>query len=170
VYFVPTVNTPTIKQKFGLSDSEIERLKRYDYPAELTDSSEIVIHKTLRKKFNLFFKENPKIVIGYYLERTFRSFTDSLITLRQQKILRVKTIYFFLFFALALAGFVMAITKLKKYWFILSLTILYILTLGTMPGFRFRLPLDPIFAIYAGWAILSCVNLMRRKFSYPNPE
>ncbi len=153
-----------------MSDTQIEKLKRYDYPSQLVDSSEIATNRVLSQKFNLFFKENPKIVSGYYLERAFRSFSDSLITLRVLKILRVKTIYFCFFFTFAFAGFIMAIINLKKYWFLLSLTMLYLLTLGTMPGFRFRLPLDPILALYAGWAITLFYDLIKRKFPSTNPE
>jgi 4-amino-4-deoxy-L-arabinose transferase-like glycosyltransferase len=163
VYFSLPESAPILRQKYGFTDEEIQELAQYDYPPEVADSSEFVINRALTKRFDKFFKDHPKIVMGYFVDRFFLSFADSLGGLRHFKLYRLRTTYFLLLFTLALVGFVLTLTDIRKYWYLLSITVLYSLTLGTMIGFRFRLPLDGILALYAGRVILYFYDRIRRK-------
>jgi hypothetical protein len=163
VYFAPPENAPVLRQKYGLSDTEIEKLKRYDYPPEVVDSSEVAIDRALYRRFKLFVKENPQIVIVYYLERCLTSFSDSIAGLGDFRFYSLRSLYFLFLFALGFAGFIAAIKRFGRYWFLLSITVLYVLTVGTMTGFRFRLPLDPILALYAAMILWYFYGFITKK-------
>jgi 4-amino-4-deoxy-L-arabinose transferase-like glycosyltransferase len=167
IYFGAPENVPVLEQ-LGFSKAEIENLKRYDYPAEIVDSTEVVREKALNQKFKLFFKEHPKIVIAYYLEHLYVCFAESLggPTHNREYVWTIP--YFIILFALAFVGIIVAFKNFRKYWFLISYILLYILTLGSVPGFRFRLPLDPILAIYAGMAVLFIYDVITRKSSTKN--
>jgi hypothetical protein len=168
VYFSAPENIP-ILENYGFSKTEIEHLKRYDYPPEVVDSSEIVREKALIQKFQLFFKEHPKIVISYYLEHLYVCFAESLGGPMHHKIYVWSIPYFAALFGLALFGIMVAIKDFRKYWFLLIFTLLYILTLGSLPGFRFRLPLDPILALYAGIVVLFFYDTVLKKSPNTHP-
>jgi 4-amino-4-deoxy-L-arabinose transferase-like glycosyltransferase len=155
-------NIPVLKEKYGLTDSEIKQLQRYDYPPELVDSSEVGRNKVLLQNYFLFVKEKPKFAIEYYLLNVVRSFSGNLDGFSHLGIRTIRSLYFLVLFILGLVGIIVAVKNFRKNWFMLLFTGFYALTLGTISVYRFRLPFDPIFALYAGMGMMWLYGLVFR--------
>ena len=162
-YTIPPENAEFLKQKFGFDDDEIREMRRYDYPEELVDASEVEIDKVLKSRFYLFLKEHPFKVIQYSADRLLYSFTENLTALKARNIHFFISIYFTLFFLFSITGLTISVVKFKSNWFLVSISLLYILLMsGGVGGFRFRVPLDPVLAIFAGLSLTIVIDRVVR--------
>jgi hypothetical protein len=164
LYFRSEENKSIFREKFGLNDGQIDDLGRYDYPPELVSGDEVEINRALTRLFWGFFEDHPGTVIQYSWERLLSSFTLNLHFRGHGGVQGAISLYFVLLFSLGLVGFIMVVMDFRKWWFMVILTLVYLLFLACgLWGFRFRVPLDPILGVYAGGAIVFFSRLLKTK-------
>ncbi|MCX6640660.1 MAG: hypothetical protein NTW14_09300 [bacterium] len=163
-YTIPEENKAFLQEHYSLSDKELENLRRYDYPAQVANENEIVINETLKRSFNTFLWDHPGIFLSYSLRRVVTGFTENLTFNRPGAFEKLSSVYHALFFVFGIAGFVLLFIHYKQHGFLLLLFLMLLASLATGPcGFRFRIPLDPILALCAGFAGYRLFSLLQRR-------
>lgn len=167
-YFAPPENEAYLVDQFGFSRSEVETLRRYDYPPDLTGANENAIDHTLRVRFVNFFRDHPGIVLAYAGERLLVSFGEDILenSLRQTGILFA--LYFSLLYALALYGLVISWNLLRRHPLLVVACLFFLISVAAgPPNPRYRVPFDPILALFASAGVFSLIGIMRRKLGRP---
>jgi 4-amino-4-deoxy-L-arabinose transferase-like glycosyltransferase len=158
-YFIPPENESLLRHYFKVDDQTIREYRRYDFPLEIMQAGELEINRALMQRARLFIREHPEIVVKFTFARLWDAFYLDVQSLGRVSPSGMMSLYMAVLYILGIAGFIKAAFAFRQYWYILALTGFFIFLLATGPwGARYRLPIDPVLAVFAGGLIFSIIS------------